>query len=343
MNFNILITSVGGEFSPRVILSIKKDKKISSKVVGIDINKDAIGKNFCDYFYQVPIASNKNYIKKISSICKKHKIDLVLPTSDEEAYILSKNRNFIENKRTKLACTDFKTIKIFNNKISTYKKLEKFNIPRPEYIIVDKSALLNFEINKMLKKHKEIVIKPSISRGSRNVFIISSKTKGFKISDDTREITTDLEHFRNKFKKNLTKSYPLILMEKLREPAYDLDMLAWKGKPLRIIPRKRFDASVPNNGYVIVNNKDLIELGKKIISKFNLSWLYDCDIMYDLNNKPQILEINPRPSGSVVISICAGVPLIRDLLFLCKGIKLKNIKIPFNKKLASYKSLHQID
>ena len=48
-----------------------------------------------------------------------------------------------------------------------------------------------------------------------NFFIISGKTKGFKISDDTREITTDLEHFRNKFKKNLTKSYPLILMEKL--------------------------------------------------------------------------------------------------------------------------------
>ena len=37
--------------------------------------------------------------------------------------------------------------------------------------------------------------------------------------------------------------------------------------------------------------------------------------------KPQILEINPRPSGSVVVSICAGVPLIKDLIFLTKDIK----------------------
>ena len=82
MNFKILITSVGGEFGPKLVLSIKNDKKISSKVIGTDVRSNAIGKNFCDFFYQVPNPSNKNYTKKISSICKKHKIDLVLMTSD---------------------------------------------------------------------------------------------------------------------------------------------------------------------------------------------------------------------------------------------------------------------
>ena len=343
MNFKILITSVGGEFAPNLILSIKNDQKISSKIIGTDIKKDAIGKNFCDFFYQVPRANSKNYIKKIASICKKNKIDLVLPTSDEEAYTLSKNRKFIENKQTKLACTDFNTIKIFNDKVSTYKKLKQFNIPRPEYIIINKSSQLNIEINKMLKKYKEIVLKPSNSRGGRNVFIISNKTKGFKIFNDRREIITDLKNFRDKFKKDIIKSYPLIIMNKLKEPVYDLDMLAWKGKPLRVIPRKRFNSAVPNDGHIIVNDHKLIELGKKIISKFKLSWLYDCDIMYDQNNIPQILEINPRPSGSVVVSICAGVPLIRDLLCLRKGFRIKKIKLPFNKRIIPYKNLHQID
>ena len=105
-------------------------------------------------------------------------------------------------------------------------------------------------------------------------------------------------------------------MNKLKEPVYDLDMLAWKGKPLRVIPRKRFNSAVPNDGHIIVNDQKLINLGKKIISKFKLSWLYDCDIMYDKNKVPQILEINPRPSGSIVVSICAGIPLLRDLIYL---------------------------
>ena len=86
-------------------------------------------------------------------------------------------------------------------------------------------------------------------------------------------------------------------MSKLKEPVYDLDMLDWKGRTLRVIPRKQFNSAVPNDGHIIVKDHNLIELGKKIISKFKLSWLYDCDIMYDQNNIPQILEINPRPSG----------------------------------------------
>ena len=60
-------------------------------------------------------------------------------------------------------------------------------------------------------------------------------------------------------------------------------------------------------------------------------------------NKPQILEINPRPSGSVIVSICAGVPLIRDLIFLTKGLKIKKVKLPFNKRIVPYKNTHQIN
>ena len=343
MNFKILITSVGGEFGPNLILSIKNDRKILTKIIGTDVNRNAVGKNFCDIFYQVPKANHKNYIRVISAICKKNKIDLVLPTSDEEAYTLSKNRKLVENKKTKLACTDFKTIKIFNDKISTYKKLKELNIPSPDYIIINKSSQLDIEIKKMLKKYKEIVIKPSNSRGGRNVFIISNKIKSFKIFNDRREIVTNLQYFKSKFKNDLLKSYPLIIMNKLKEPVYDLDMLAWKGKALRIIPRKRFNSAVPNDGHIIVNDQNLIKLGKKIISKFNLSWLYDCDIMYDQNKMPQILEINPRPSGSVVVSICAGVPLIQDLIFLRKNLRMSKVKIPFKKRIIPYKNLHQID
>jgi len=343
MHFKILITSVGGEFSPKLILSIKDDAQITTEIIGIDVKADAIGKNFCDYFYKVPQANKKNYIKKINSICKKHKVDLILPTSDEEAYILSKNRKLVEKNKIKLACTDFKTIKIFNDKINTYKKLKKFGFAKVNYKIVNKKINLYKEINKMFSNYNEIILKPSNSRGGRNVFIISKKITGYKIFNDRREILTDLDSFKKKFEKNLKDNYPLILMKKLKDPVYDLDMLAWKGKPLRIVPRKRFNSAVPNDGHIIVNDNKLIKLGNKIISSFNLSWLYDCDIMYDQNNIPQILEINPRPSGSMVVSIIAGIPLIRYLLFLSKGIKIEDKKLPFNKRIIPYKNLYQLN
>ena len=50
-------------------------------------------------------------------------------------------------------------------------------MPKPDYVIVQKSSQLDTEIKKMFKKYKEIVVKPSNSRGGRNVFIISNKKR----------------------------------------------------------------------------------------------------------------------------------------------------------------------
>ena len=70
-------------------------------------------------------------------------------------------------------------------------------------------------------------------------------------------------------------------MQELQNPIIDIDLLSWKGKPITIIPRKRINPLNPNMGHKTINNKKLIKLGRDIIKNFNLSWLYDCDVMFD--------------------------------------------------------------
>ena len=65
-----------------------------------------------------------------------------------------------------------------------------------------------------------------------------------------------------------------------------------------------------------------MDIGTKIIKKFNLSWLYDCDCMTDKNGNIKIIEINPRMSGSLATSVLAGFPLIDNLLAI---INKKNL------------------
>ena len=126
------------------------------------------------------MGNDLKYHEKISSICKKHEVNLILPTSDEEAFSLSKNRSFIENDNTILACTDFETIKIFNDKILTYKKLEEYNIPCPVYKISQNKDDISNIIDELITKFDEIIVKPSNTRGGRDVYIISNKIKGYK-------------------------------------------------------------------------------------------------------------------------------------------------------------------
>ena len=42
-----------------------------------------------------------------------------------------------------------------------------------------------------------------------------------------------------------------------------------------------------------------------------LSWIVDVDIMTKSNGEPAVIEINPRISGSAVVSMIAGVPLYK--------------------------------
>ena len=53
--------------------------------------------------------------------------------------------------------------------------------------------------------------------------------------------------------------------------------------------------------------------------------------MLDKDDKPVLMELNPRISGSLYASLAAGIPLVDDLISLSKN-KLKKIKKIKNKK-----------
>ena len=59
--------------------------------------------------------------------------------------------------------------------------------------------------------------------------------------------------------------------------------------------KKRIFSDDPNKGHELVNQK-IYDFCKNIVKIFNLSWLYDFDIMFNKLNEPCLLEINPRKS-----------------------------------------------
>ena len=65
--------------------------------------------------------------------------------------------------------------------------------------------------------------------------------------------------------------------------------------------------------------------------------------MYDKKGNPCVLEINPRESGSVAISIAAGVPLLDDLISLSIQEKIPEIELPDGVTIIPYKSLFNMN
>ena len=336
----VMLTCVGGELMPQTIKYLRNVKGTKLSIIGTDAYEDAIGKYFCDKFYIVPRGNNKNYIEKCKQIVRKEKINLIIPTSDEEALALSRNKDYFEKLKVTVACIDYKTLKTLNNKSKTYSKLNEFGITTAEWELIKNENFLKKKLKFYIKKYGGAVIKPCSDRGSRNIFIISNYKKK-NMYNKNMHFFKNINEFLPILKtKNLYKNY--IIMQELQNPVVDIDLLSWKGTPINIIPRKRIHPLNPNMGHKTINNKKLIKLGQDIIKNFNLSWLYDCDVMFDNKKNPIVIEINPRQSGSIAISQEAGFKVFEKLikLYFKKNI---NYDSKFHeKKIIPYKSLTKL-
>lgn len=329
MKYTVMITCAGVGLSHQKIRLIKESKEHKDIfLVGVDTKKDEIVEKITDAFEVIPFAEDKNYIPKIKKIIIKHKVNLVIPCSDEEALILAKNRNLIENSKTKIFVDNYDLLKTLSSKVKTYKLLKDFKKYVPQYYLCKNFIDMNLSIKKILKKNKFFVVKPAeASRGGKNVCVIENTNKIYKkYFNYDREIHASLSIFQNEIKKTYKKLFPLIVMEKLFQPTYDLDILANKGKMLQCVSRHRVDPMVPNNGHIVFEDLNFYNFANKLSKSLFLNGIYDCDLMRDKNNQLKILEINPRQSGSISVSMSAGVKFYDQIFSLVRNKKIKIFK-----------------
>ncbi len=330
-DFTIMFTSSGGGLSAELRKRILKENRYNIKILAVDSQDKPNAKIFCNYFSCVPYGKNINYFKEIAKLVKKYKVNLIIPCSDEEALVLAKKRNMLETADCVLACADYEILKIISNKVKTYDVLKTKNIKVPQYNQVNSLEDLKSVVLKYLKIKGSVVVKPAVGRGGRDVSVISKNYKN--------DGSISINNFMDNYISNYNDLFPLIVMERLFDPIYDIDMLAYNGKLVKSVVRRRLNPNNPNDGHIIENLPNLHNLAEKLSNIFELNWLYDCDIMMDALGEPVILEINPRPSGSIAIPVAAGVNFIEAMIAIIKDEKISFNEIENNKIIIPYTSL----
>jgi carbamoylphosphate synthase large subunit len=339
MTFTFMLTCAGDELAPEVINMLHNSERHEISVVAVDVNDGVMAKEFADNFAVVPGGDEPGYVDAVLDVVDRFKVDLVLPKSDEEALTLSRHRQRLEAQGCMLACADHTVLEVFNDKARTFEKLSSLGLRMPDWTMAHDLDELRTELAAFLKEHDDAVVKPTTMRGGRGVYTIRKDLVEAQSVAGGREIHLGIKAFENEYLKDFSNQMPAMIMERLVEPVFDLDMLAWQGKPVHIVPRRRVSSALPNEGHTFVESEVLTELGDRIIREFNLSWLYDCDVMFDQAGNPGVLEINPRPSGSMAVTIAAGVPLLDDLISLAKGEQVKAVDVPVGTIVKPYKAL----
>ena len=341
--FTVLVTAAGGPNVPQAIRLMKASKRHAIRVVAVDMGTGGAAAHFADVFCRVPAGGSPDYVDAIHAIAEQHKVDLILPWSDEEALALAGAREAVESGGATLACAPLDLLRDMSDKDKVYRRLSAKGLPVARWVRAEGRDAIAEAVRAIAGANGEAAVKPATSRGGRDIFVVRNDVKGAIFVNHGRETHLDLPTFLDGYLDAAAALAPVVVMERLFEPIFDIDVLAWRGKAMRVVPRRRHNpGGVPFTGNDVLPEPRLIELGRRTAEAIGLNWLYDFDVMTDARGNPSLIELNPRPSGSMPVSIVAGVPLLDDLVSLAKGEPLPEIAMPAPQSVVPYMALSAV-
>jgi carbamoyl-phosphate synthase large subunit len=282
----IIISAVGS--MPQISL-IKDFKKYAKQIIGIDCNPLSVGFHFCDKFYVVPKAIDKNFIPTLLDICVKEQPDSIIISPDEEMKVISLNRKKFEALKVKLLIPNKDTINICNDKWLTYKFFVSNFIPTPftqRYEDFNCSTLL----------------KPREGRGSSGIFKINN-------------YNSKLDNY--------------IAQEFVEGTEYTIDVLSdWDSNPVSIVIRERIEieSGICTKGKIVID-KEIIKYVTLIVKKLKLIGM-TCIQCIRGREELKFIEINLRFGGGSVLSRRADPTIVPNYVRLIKGKNLLKPKSP---------------
>ncbi len=253
---------------------------------------------YADKGFILPSISDGKYFKCILDICTRQKVSLLLPTKDTEISKFAQKIRVLRNENIKIPLSSPTTIKILEDKLSFFDVMkEKFKVP------------ITFSAKDI--ELKDIVF-PCIvkERG------LGTETSGFYVCTGPEELRVAV--------KKLTEP---ILQEKIDGSEYTVDALFdMNNLPIAIVPRLRLKTRqyVSDVG-VAVSDKYLLQACEAVAKFLKITGIVNFQWIKNAKGDYYLIEINPRISGGLQITLAACPQFILSLVKFSFDIGLKRL------------------
>lgn len=293
-DITVLMTASGCPGASTCIRYLKGISERNIKVIGVDVEKECIGRFLADEFRQVPLASSDEYIPRLLEIALEFQVDCIIIPSSYEVEVIAASRGVFESKGIKVLASSSESLKKANNKYLLYKTFEEHDIVKvPDFKLVNSLEKFIQTCQDMGYPDRELCFKPPFSKGSRGFRYLSSKINraDLLINHKPESTVISLQEIIDIFENE--KEFPeLLVMETIFGEEIDSMVIADSGKPLVITHKTRENH---RGGVITVGGHCLRpEIDEKItaiLEKIQLS--YNIGIQFKGN---VLMEINPRLS-----------------------------------------------
>lgn len=288
----ILVSGVGGPAGVNAARLLKQEQDVW--VIGADIDELSAGRFFVDEFLISPrVSETAAYTTWLTNLVIAKKIDLFIPTVHEELPLVSALKH-------ELLChtlvSESSAITLGDDKVGLYEWAEE-HIPNNTipYILLSEwsEEWLTDEVQ---------FIKPRRGRGGRGCVRVTKK---------------ELHHLKN------SEENPenFIVMKFMPRTEWTVDAYCSKsGQMVYTVPRERIGLAggisikgktVRHTELMVLSNEVCLAIG--FYGPVCLQWRADSD------GTPKLIEINPRLSGGLPISVMGGINPITAVLSELNG------------------------
>ena len=310
-NITLLMTGVGGPGAGGYIYSLKQNGERNIRIIGTDIKDDIdpVTRNSIDGFYIIPKANTEPYLKELLTICRKEKVDVLLPLNTIELRYLSSHQSDFNAVGTIVCVVSVDTLDVVNNKAVLLTTLRKIGIKTPEFYVVRSVEDFESAARKLGYPEKPFVIKRPDANGSRGMRFIDAGVSRVDLYLNAKPHSTYAGY------EDMIAILPevferteLVLMEMLTGKEYSVDTLVDHGEIMSSVCR-RVDVVIDsiNVDSTIVQRQDVIEYCNQISSRLCIDGFIGYDLKMTADDKPRILEINPRLQATTILSVLGGV------------------------------------
>ena len=314
-NCNVLITAAGNVFMPGTMACLRNNGERDLRLIGADMSDDPTILQMCDAAYQVPRGNDPSYVDALLEICRKEKIDVLLPIMSVELNALAENRERFSEIGTIVSVSDPEALVIANDKRQLLDFLREQGLPCADYYAVKSKDELLESVRKLGYPEKRVCVKATNGSGSRGFRILDAGISRYDMFLHEKpsagvvrleELTAILEE---------ADEFPeLLVMEYLPGTEYSVDLLADHGKVLFNCCRRsmRMENSIMLDAE-IVDTPAVLDLCAEVTSKLGLDGNIGFDLRERADGTPLIMECNPRITAGIPYFALAGI----NLPYLC--------------------------
>ena len=228
----------------------------------------------------VPAGNASDFIASLSELCSRWDIDILVPTVDCELVPCANAKADLARRGTFTLVSDPAPLAICLDKWLLAQTLRDC-IPLPRTELADAADPSTWTL--------PLIVKPRIGSGSRGIMLIETPAALLPLLD------------RN----------DLLLQEHLPGAEYSVDVLVGTTGSIAAVVRERMRT---DSGIAIVakvvRDPEMEAHAQRAAAQLGLFGVVNVQFKRDRHGVPKLLEINPRPPGSLALTIAAGADMV---------------------------------